>query len=167
MLQSLVVHSFLQSCMVSSFSPITLWSSLLFEAAWSLSFPSEPHGLFFPSEPHGLSSIRATWSLFYFRAAWSLPYLWLPRLGLNPSAYLPLQPHFRLLLQSATPASIPVFFQLYWAAIVSLGRCGPMAWSQSSPGSHAGPVTRGSCFPVPSWVEATPISLAQSRATAI
>ena len=60
-----------------------------------------------------------------------------------------------------------LFFQLYWASIVSLGRCGPMAWSQSSPSSHMGPVTRGSCFPVTSWVEVTPISLAQSRATAI
>ena len=93
--------------------------------------------------------------------------LWLPGLGLNPSAHLPLQPHFRPLLQSVTPASILVFFQLYWAAVVSPGRCGPMAWSQSSPSSHAGPVTRGSCFPVPPWVEVTPISLAQSRATAI
>ena len=34
-------------------------------------------------------------------------------------------------------------FQLYWAARVSLGRCGPLARSQSSPSSHAGPVTRG------------------------
>ena len=46
-------------------------------------------------------------------------------------------------------------------------RCGPMTWSQSSPSSHAGSVTRGSCFPVRSWVEVTPISLAQSTATAI
>ena len=142
----------------------------------------------FPSEPRG-SPIhsRTVWPPIYFRAAWSTPYLlrsrmvysllpqnlvvlpllWLPCLGLNTSTHLPLQPHFRLLLQSATPASIPVFFQLYWAAVVSLGKCGPMAWSQSSPCSHAGPVTRGSCFPVPSWVEVTPISLAQSRATAI
>ena len=93
-------------------------------------------------------------------------FLWLPGLGLNPSAHLPLQPHFRPLLQSVTPASIPVFFQLYWAAIVSLGRCGPVAWSQSSPRSHAGAVTRGSYFPVPSWVEFGPIPLAQSMATA-
>ena len=64
------------------------------------------------------------------------PSLWLPCLGLNLSTSLPLQPHFQLLLQSVTPASIPMFFQLYWAAIVSLGRCGPMAWSQSSPSSH-------------------------------
>ena len=35
-----------------------------------------------------------------------LPLLWLPRLGLNPSAHLPLQPHFPLLLQSVTPVSI-------------------------------------------------------------
>ena len=58
-------------------------------------FTSEPHGLpYFTSEPRGLLS------------------LWLLGLGLNPRAHLPLQPHFRLLLQSATPASIPVFFQL-------------------------------------------------------
>ena len=75
--------------------------------------------------------------------------------------------HFRLLPQSVTSASIPVFFQLYWAAIVSPGRCGPMVWSQSSPTSHAGDVTRGSCLPVTSWVEITPISLAQSMATAV
>ena len=36
--------------------------------------------------------------------------VWLPPLGLNPSASLPLQPHFRLFLQSVTPASIPSFF---------------------------------------------------------
>ena len=92
---------------------------------------------------------------------------WLPCLGVNPSTNLPLQPHFRLLPQSVTPDSIPVFFQLYWAAIASPGRCGPMAWSQSSPSSPAGPVTRGSCLPITSWVEVTPIPLAQSRATAI
>ena len=100
------------------------------------------------------------------KAAWS-SLVWLPRLGLNPCTSLPLQPHFRLLLQSVTPASIPVFFQLYWAALVSPGGCGPMAWSQSSPSSHTGAVTRGSCFPVTCWVEVTPIPLAQSMATAI
>ena len=84
-----------------------------------LSFPSEPRGtllfyfrttwtsIYLPaSEPPG--------SPIYFRAAWStlsllrsrvvysfltqnlviLPPLWLPRLGLNPSTHLPLQPHF-------------------------------------------------------------------------
>ena len=117
LLQSLVVHSFLQSRMVSSFSPKTLWSSLLL---------LEPRGLFFYFRAAwSLFYFRAAWSLLYFRAAWSLLPLWLPGLGLNPSAHLPLQPHFRLLLQSVTPASIPIFFQLYWAAIVSLGRCGP------------------------------------------
>ena len=78
---------------------------------------------------------------------------------------------------SAAPFLIPptisytcqhsLFFQLYWAAIVSPGRCGPMAWSQSSPSSHTGTVTRGSCLPVTSWVEVTPIPLAQNMATAI
>ena len=64
-----------------------------------LPFPSEPRGsLLFTPEPCGplfTSELRG------------LPFLWLPGLGLNPSAHLPLQPHFRLLLQSATPASIP------------------------------------------------------------
>ena len=91
----------------------------------------------------------------------------LPRLGLNPSTSRPLQPHFQLLLQSVTPASIPVFFQLYWAAIVSLGRCGPWCSGQSLPSSHAGSVTRRSCLLVTSWFEVTPIPLAQSMATAI
>ena len=66
----------------------TSWSSLLsFRTAWSFFSPSpkpcgpppttlEPRGLFFTSEPHGLF------------------FLWLPGLGLNPSAHLPLQPHF-------------------------------------------------------------------------
>ena len=60
-----------------------------------------------------------------------------------------------------------LFSQLYWAVIVSLGRCGPMAWSQSSPSSHAGAVTKESCLPVTSWMEVTSIPLAQSMATAI
>ena len=68
----------------------------------------------------------------------------------------------QLLLQSVTPASIPVFLQLYWAAIVSLGRCGLLSWSQCSPSSHTGAGTRGICLPVTSWVEVTSIPLAQS-----
>ena len=130
------------------------------------------------SEPRG--------SPIYFRAAWSPPHLLWSRVvspslqshmvssfsmaagprfkSQFPSSFAA---HFQLLLQSVTPASIRVFFRLYCSAIVSPGRCGPMAWSQSSPSSHAGPVTRGSCFPVPSWVEFAPIPLAQSVATAI
>ena len=148
--------------------------SLLHQSCLILALFLSPQNLVvfssFTSEPHGPLSIYLLQNLVvlpFTSEPCGLLSLWLPRLGLNSSAHLPLQPHFRLLLQSATPASIPVFFQLYWAAIVSLGRCGPMAWSQSSLSSHAGPVTRGSCFPVPSWVEVTPISLAQSRATAI
>ena len=82
-------------------------------------FPtSEPHGplsiyllqnlvvLPFTSEPRGLLSLYfgAAWSTPSFRAAWSPPhllwsrvvssFLWLPGLGLNPSAHLPMQPHF-------------------------------------------------------------------------
>ena len=82
---------------------------------------------------------------------------WLLHLGLNPRANLPLKPHLRLLPQSVTPASIPIFFQPFLAAIVSPGRHSPIAWSQSSPSSHTGAVTRGSCLPVTSWVKVTPI----------
>ena len=63
------------------------------------------------------------------KAAWFF-LSWLPCQGVNPGANLPLQPHFRLLPQTVIPASIPVFFQLYWAAIVNTGRHGSMAWSQ-------------------------------------
>ena len=140
----------------------TKWSSFLSsKTAWSSLFtlPKLRDPLPSPPKPGGPPSSPPE-----LRGPLSL---WLPCLGLNPSAGLPLQPHFQLLLQSVTPANIPVFFQLYWAAIVSPGRCGPMAWSQSSPSSHTGPVTRGSCFPVPSWVEFTPIPLAKSLGTAI
>ena len=71
-------YSLHQNHMVLSIHSRTAWSSLLsFRTAWPYVFTSEPHD----------------------------PLLWLPRLGLNPSAHLPLQPHFRLLLQSVTPAS--------------------------------------------------------------
>ena len=83
----------------------------------------------------------------------------LPLLSLNPSRNHPLHPHFQLLPQSATPTSI--FFQLFWAALVSPGRRGSVVWSQPSPSSHTGTVTRGSCLPVTSWVEVPPIPLAQ------
>ena len=78
-------------------------------------------------------------------------------------------PGFKSQHQSSSAAPFPtppiisytcqhsLFFQLYWAAKVSPGRRGPMARSQSSPSSHSGAVTRGSCFPVSSRVEVTPI----------
>ena len=139
---------------------VDLYLSTCFRTSWFSPFTSEPRGSLFtsPKLPDPLLSPPKLCGP---------PFVWLLYLGLNPSTHLPLQPHFRLLLQSVTPASIPLFFQLYWAAIVSPGRCGPMAWSQSSPSTHAGPVTRGSCFPVPPWVEFASIPLAQSTATAI
>ena len=82
-------------------------------------FTSEPRGLLFtspklpdpgplpfPSEPRGSLpfALRTSWfsHLLWSRVVSSflpqnlvvLPLLWLPRLGLNPSAHLPLQPHF-------------------------------------------------------------------------
>ena len=71
-----------------------------------------------------------------------------------------MQPHFQLLPRSVTPASIPSFFQPFLAAIVNPGRRVPVVWSQSSPSSHAGAVTKGSCLSVISWVKVTPIPLA-------
>ena len=85
---------------LSPYSTKTAWSSVLSsKTAWSspppklcdpLPSPPKPPGpLSSPSEPCGPLS------------------LWLPCLGLNPSASFPLQPHFRLLLQSVTPTSVP------------------------------------------------------------
>ena len=54
----------------------------------------------------------------------------------------------------------------FLGCIVSPGRCGPMVGSKWSPSSHAGAVTRGSCLTVVSWIQVTPISLAQSMDTA-
>ena len=75
--------------------------------------------------------------------------------------------HSSKLLRESSALLLHLAFQLDWAATVNPGRCGPMAWSQSSPSSHVGAVTRGSCLPVTSWVEVTSISLDQSTATAI
>ena len=106
-----------------SYSIKALWSSL----------PSPP-------KPHGpLYSLHQSYVV--------LSLVWLPHLGLNPCTNLPLQPYFQLLPQSATPASIPIFFQLFWAAVVSLGRHGPVAWSKSSPRSHAGCCNQGELLP--------------------
>ena len=154
----MVLSTLLQNRVVLFLYFRTTWTSIYLlasEPRGSL-LPSEPHGLL-PSEPHGL--------FFPSDLHVSPPMAAGPRFKSQfPSSFAA---HFRLLLQSATPASIPVLFQLYWAAIVSLGRCGPMAWSQSAPSSHAGAVTRRSCLPVTSWVEVTSIPLAQSMATAI
>ena len=89
---------------------------------------------------------------------------WLSCQGLNTSTHLPLWPHFWILPQSVTPASLPVFFQPFWAAIVNPGRYGPVAWSKPSPSSQAGAVTWGAAsqfhhgsksFPSP-WLKACP-----------
>ena len=72
-----------------------------------LSFPAR--SLLLP-KPHGKRE--------HPKAAWSQKIPHGCHLGLNPSTSLPLQPHFWLLPQRVIPASIPVFFQVYWAAIV-------------------------------------------------
>ena len=84
----------------------TSWFSHLLQSRVGYSlFTSEPHGLLLPSEPHGL--------LLSPPKPCGPPLLWLLGLDLNSRTHLPLQPHFRLLLQSVTPVSIPVFFQLF------------------------------------------------------
>ena len=136
----------------------------------SLSSPPKPHGLLYSLRQSCMILSLLPQNLLVLLLLQNcvvLLSLWLPVLGFK-SQHLP---------SSAAPFPTPptisytcqhsLFFQLYWAARVSLGRCGPMAWSQSSPSSHTGAVTRGRCFPVTSWVEVTPIPLAQSKATAI
>ena len=114
----------------------------------------------------GKGSPRASWLQTWPKPRGSL-LSWLPHLGLNTCSNLPPHPHFLLLPQSATPASIPVFLQLSWAGIVTLGMLGPVVWSEPSSSSQAGAVTRESCLPVTFGVKITLISLAQSMATAI
>ena len=80
------------------------------------------------------------------------------------------EPEFKSQHQSSSAAPFPTPPTIGCScqhSIGSPGRCGPAVWSQSSPSSYAGTVTRGSCIPVTSWIEITPISLAQSMATAI
>ena len=136
----------------------------------------------------GPHSAKAAWSFPYStKAAWSslftppklhspLPSPLKPR---GPLFSMAAAPGFKSQHQSSSAAPFPtpptisytcqhsLFFQLSWAAIVSLGRCGPMAWSQSSANFYAGAVPRGGSLPVTSWVEVIPIPLAQSMATAI
>ena len=126
-------------------------------------------------KPPGPNSSQAVWSQ-------PLPELCGPNLLHQSHMVLPgmaAAPGFKSQRQFSSAAPFPtppticytcqhsLFSQLYWAVIVSLGRHGPMAWSQSSPTSHAGTVTRGCCFPITAWVEVTSIPLAQSMATAI
>ena len=149
----------IQSPVAPSHSPPARVLSPLFFPAKSLLLP-KPHG----KKKHP----QTTWSSSFpsIRTAWS-------SLPMAATPWFKSQCPSSFAAPFLTPPTVsytcqhPLFFQLYWAAIVSLGRCGPMAWSQSSPSSHTGPVTRGSCFPVPPCVEVTPIPLAQSMATAI
>ena len=50
-------------------------------------------------------------------------------------------------------------FQPFRAAVVSLGRRGPMIWSGPLPGSCASAITWG-CLPAALWIRVTPISRA-------
>ena len=150
----------IQSHEAPSHSPPARVLSPLFFPAKSLLLP-KPRGKKHSKTTRScLLSFRTVWSFSPFQnhVALSLSpqnHLVFPRMAAEPGSKSQRQSSF------AAPFLIPptisytcqhscIFFQLYWAAIVSPGRCGPMAWSQSSPSSHAGPVTRGSCFPVPS-----------------
>ena len=124
-----------------------------------------------PSAQSGVPYIRKRNRSLWFlsaQAVWSQKdAAWLPHLGLDPSTNLPLPHHFRLLLQLATAASIPVFFQLYWAAIVSPGRHGPVVWSQSSPSSHVVSVTGGIASQLYRGLKLIASPWLRARATAI
>ena len=85
----------------------------------------KPHGpLSSPPKPHGLPSTAAMPGFKSQRQS-------------SSAAPFPTPPTISYTCQHS------LFSECYWAAIVSLGRCGPVARSQSSPSCHAGPVTRG------------------------
>ncbi|KAF6073446.1 hypothetical protein HJG60_009570 [Phyllostomus discolor] len=95
-----------------------------------------------------LSGLRM---VLLLRAVQGSPPQWPPNLGFKSP-----RPIFLCSLisnSSHTRLHMPelVSFQLYWAAIMSLGRRGPMSWSQSSLSSHPGAVTQGTC-PPPSYI---------------
>ena len=133
-----------------------------------LPFTSEPRGLLFTSELHGLLLPSELHGLH-------LP----PPKPCGPPPSMAAAPRFKSQHPSSFAAPFPtpptVSYTCQHPRILPAllgchsksGQVWPHGVSQSSPSSHAGPVTRGSCFPVPSWVEVTPIPLAQSRATAI
>ena len=115
---------FLMAHQQESFHPFSSRQSLsCFQSCMAKGSTPKPHGP--DSRPSHVvpTSAEAVWSS---KDMWSQKDAkWLSCLGLNPSANLPLQPHFWLLPQLATAASIP-------------GRCGPVVWSQLSP-SSSGP----------------------------
>ena len=132
--------------------------------------------LFFPAKslllpkPRGKKKHpQTTWSsLIHSRNAWSSLFPSEPRGPVSPMAAVPgfkSQRPSSFAAQFLTPPTIsytcqhPRILPALLGCHRSPGRCGPMAWSQSSPSSHTGAVTRGSCFPDTSWVEVTPISL--------
>ena len=100
----------------------------------SLPSPPKPYG---PLSPFSSPPNHVALSLLPQNPV-VLSLVWLPCLG------------FKSQHQSSSTAPFPtpptiiytcqhsLSFQLYWAATVSLGRYGPMAWNQSSPSSHAG-----------------------------
>ena len=88
--------------------------------------------------------------------------VWLPQLGFNSHTNLPLQPHFHS-SHNQHSHILPALLGCHNKS----RQPWPHGMSQSSPSSHASAVTSGSCFPVTSWVEVTPIPLPQSMATAI
>ena len=117
-----------------------------------LFFPAK--SLLLPKPPDEKKHSKTTWSspIHSIRTSWSSPF--------------PSEPHSPPTIRYTCQHS--PFFQLYWAAIVSPGRCGPVAWSQSSPSSQAVTVRGGgSCLPVAPRVEVTPIPLAQRMAPAV
>ena len=126
----------------------------------SFRIPTDAHSPSFPLRPvwvpHLRKRSRDPW-FFSAQATWSQKApARLLCLGLNHSTNLPLQPPF------PTPPTISYTCQHphILPALLGCHSKSGQVWSQ-------GAATRGSCFPVPPWVEVTPISLAQSRAIAI
>ena len=102
----------------------------------------------------------------------------LPKLR-GPPFGLAAAPGFKSLCQSSSAAPFPtpptISYTCQHSHILPAllgcysksGQVWPPGKSQSSASFNAGTIPRGSCLPVTSWVEVTPIPLAQSMATVI
>ena len=156
----MVLSTLLQNRVVLPIHSRTAWPPIYFRTSWSSSFPlrtewSSP----FPSEPSGppYSPSKPRGPLF--------PMVAVPGFkSQSPSSFAaPFLTPPTISYTCQNPRILPALLGCHSKS----GQVWPMVWSQSSPSSHAGPVTRGSCFPVPSWVEFAPIPLAQSMGTGI
>ena len=139
----------------------------------------KPRGpLYSPSEPCGpFPHFRTVWSsLFFSRTAWFSPF---PSEPHGPPRSMAATPRFKSQCPSSfaapflTPPTVsytcqhPCILPALLGCHSKSGQVWPHGMEPIISKLSAGSVNRGSCFPVTSWVEFTPIPLAQSMPSAI